>query len=234
MKNLALVAAAAAILTVAGAAKADVTIHTTQFLDTVTNVNGFEGMGFTDSWVGPYTEGGITVDYVGTINAAGKGIWTFYQASEGQYSWYENSGGLGYTKITLADGGDFSAIELDVGSGWGQAQNFQYRLMNNGQVVSTGIAGQAPGHGFSLFGFSGATFDELDVQVAANYQQFTEGAYDAGDYDYIRIGTFSDPNAGGGVGGVPEPAAWALMLVGFGGLGAVLRRRRAAFGSVVA
>jgi hypothetical protein len=26
-------------------------------------------------------------------------------------------------------------------------------------------------------------------------------------------------------GGVPEPAAWALMLVGFGGVGAVLRRR---------
>jgi hypothetical protein len=28
--------------------------------------------------------------------------------------------------------------------------------------------------------------------------------------------------------GVPEPAAWAMMLVGFGGLGAALRRRRAA------
>jgi hypothetical protein len=28
--------------------------------------------------------------------------------------------------------------------------------------------------------------------------------------------------------GVPEPTSWALMLVGFGGLGAVLRRRRAA------
>ncbi len=27
--------------------------------------------------------------------------------------------------------------------------------------------------------------------------------------------------------GVPEPAAWALMVTGFGGLGAVLRRRRA-------
>ena len=27
-------------------------------------------------------------------------------------------------------------------------------------------------------------------------------------------------------GGVPEPAAWALMLVGFGGLGAALRHRR--------
>jgi hypothetical protein len=29
-----------------------------------------------------------------------------------------------------------------------------------------------------------------------------------------------------GTGGVPEPASWALMLVGFGGLGAALRHRR--------
>jgi len=31
-----------------------------------------------------------------------------------------------------------------------------------------------------------------------------------------------------GAGGVPEPASWALMITGFGALGAVLRRRRAA------
>lgn len=30
----------------------------------------------------------------------------------------------------------------------------------------------------------------------------------------------------GAAGGVPEPAAWALMILGFGGVGAVLRRRR--------
>ena len=28
--------------------------------------------------------------------------------------------------------------------------------------------------------------------------------------------------------GVPEPSTWAMMLLGFGGLGALLRRRRAA------
>ena len=28
--------------------------------------------------------------------------------------------------------------------------------------------------------------------------------------------------------GVPEPATWAMMLVGFGGLGGLLRRRRTA------
>jgi hypothetical protein len=31
---------------------------------------------------------------------------------------------------------------------------------------------------------------------------------------------------GGGGGEVPEPATWAMMLVGFGGMGAVLRRNR--------
>ena len=28
------------------------------------------------------------------------------------------------------------------------------------------------------------------------------------------------------LGGIPEPGAWALMIVGFGGAGAMLRRRR--------
>lgn len=34
--------------------------------------------------------------------------------------------------------------------------------------------------------------------------------------------------ADGGAGAVPEPATWAVMLVGFGALGGALRRRRAA------
>lgn len=44
----------------------------------------------------------------------------------------------------------------------------------------------------------------------------------AGLYSIIT----SDGIGNGGAGGVPEPSVWALMLVGFGTLGAALRRRR--------
>ena len=37
-----------------------------------------------------------------------------------------------------------------------------------------------------------------------------------------------DNLAAGVAGAVPEPATWAMMLLGFGALGATLRRRRAA------
>jgi hypothetical protein len=35
-------------------------------------------------------------------------------------------------------------------------------------------------------------------------------------------------------GGIPEPSTWGLMILGFGGLGALLRRRRAELASAVA
>lgn len=48
---------------------------------------------------------------------------------------------------------------------------------------------------------------------------------DGGNARYIGIDNLS--RAGSTSGGVPEPAAWALMIVGFGGVGGLLRRRRA-------
>lgn len=48
----------------------------------------------------------------------------------------------------------------------------------------------------------------------------------------------TDPNAGGGVGLVPEPATWMMMILGFGCAGSLLRRRggasRRAWGTSVA
>lgn len=62
---------------------------------------------------------------------------------------------------------------------------------------------------------------------------------DTGNYDFVNYSPDGNESINwnligrgasrGGTGGVPEPASWALMLVGFGALGAVLRRRRFAF-----
>ena len=51
------------------------------------------------------------------------------------------------------------------------------------------------------------------------------GVANAGDYSFLfSDGIGNTPLDAGG--GVPEPSVWALVLLGFGGLGAALRRRR--------
>jgi PEP-CTERM motif len=66
-----------------------------------------------------------------------------------------------------------------------------------------------------------------NVLVTDGPQSLVVSGSSGGNGSYA--GTLSFESAGGiiiGVGGVPEPAAWALMIVGFGGVGAALRARR--------
>jgi hypothetical protein len=48
---------------------------------------------------------------------------------------------------------------------------------------------------------------------------------DASYQTYTRFG-FSDFSASGIARGVPEPATWAMMIIGFGAVGTAVRRRR--------
>lgn len=70
-----------------------------------------------------------------------------------------------------------------------------------------------------------------DVFFVADLRQCTGGA--EGTCSTGPVGATLKPpctdacGGGGGGGGVPEPATWAMMLLGFGGLGATLRRHRA-------
>jgi hypothetical protein len=95
---------------------------------------------------------------------------------------------------------------------------------------SDGGVGEITGSDTAFFNVGGA--NTLTVLVNATY----DGIYDAstpdglihGDFKYTGFGATSitvsyAPTTGAAT---PEPATWALMLVGLGGLGAVLRRSR--------
>jgi hypothetical protein len=205
-----------AVATSAGA----ITVETTDFITSPTAQNGFEGLGATSGFNGPdgYTEQGITVSYVGSPGQ----IWTDSQATpDGLYSWYPNGGSNGYTKVTF--GGTVTAVEFLAGSGWfgGTAVLF-YDVLLGGVSQASGSAGTVPNFesGFVFYGFSGGSFDEIRLQVRIDGgTSFNPTAYEAGAFDAFQIGD--------GNGAVPEPATWAMMILGFGLVGAAARRRTA-------
>lgn len=202
---------ALALMLAAGPAGA-LTVHTAPFITTVTNFTGFEGLGpiFGGDGVTSYSEDGINVDYVGS-----GAIWStaFSPAPEGLYTWYPDGSGIGYTRFTFAPATGF---QLLVSSGWFTATvSLAYEVLLGGVSIGSGIAGPAPNYlaGFVTYGFSGATFDEVRLQVTG-LGAFDPGAIEAGAYDSVTIGT-SDP--------VRAPAALALFGLALSGL--ALRRR---------
>lgn len=85
--------------------------------------------------------------------------------------------------------------------------NLSYIALNTstGQSISDSLAFDLTSLGSQVyFGFTGATGLSYAVQDVYDW-----------DLDVQPIVT-----------GVPEPTSWALMIAGFGGMGAVLRRRR--------
>ena len=79
--------------------------------------------------------------------------------------------------------------------------------------------------------FESNTFGLNAIGVhTADKDYFNSGFFGANFTNADNEGVFSTFSSGVigtvGAGGVPEPSTWALMLVGFGGLGASLRMRR--------
>ncbi len=140
----------------------------------------------------------------------------------------------------------------------GGTSSFALRILGNGDVLTAAgtkvlqynSAGTFLG-GYDITGVDGFFALNLDP----NGTSFWSGSYDNSTLYKFNIGTFglntSIQNIYTGVGqynlygvaiageitaggppptpGIPEPSTWAMMLLGFGGLGAMLRRRRAQF-----
>lgn len=70
-----------------------------------------------------------------------------------------------------------------------------------------------------------ASYAGGDWGIPAGVYVGFEDLYGGGDRDYDDL-RFVFTNVGGGEVAVPEPATWAMLITGFGLIGAVARRRR--------
>lgn len=91
-------------------------------------------------------------------------------------------------------------------------------------VSPTGVDVAAFIGGVSQITNSVGSFNFDATMTAGQKVNFAVGA--AGNYGFDSTGFALTATGPDPVGGVPEPAAWALMILGFGGAGAALRRRR--------
>lgn len=132
-----------------------------------------------------------------------------YTGPDQEYSWYGNT-------RTLVSGANLLTVSFKnawiQGTGAGSAN-----ISTMGQIPGTITSISSDVFNFDnstdfefAFGFSGG-----GLKVSPNGKNFN-------NFKVNGNGNFS-------AGAIPEPGTWALMILGFGGAGAMLRRRRAAF-----
>jgi hypothetical protein len=234
----------AMLLTVLSCAQASantITVESTNFISSPTYFNGFERIGprttyHPNSQYGfdlsfpfnrNYSEGGITVRDVMTINDPNVfGVHVGWAqpawGGDGNYNWY--SVGIGYTDIRLRNHGEIQSIQFLEGSGHLNNTDYvAYELLNHGVVVATGtildltsccIAGTGSGF-YQYIGFSGGGFNEVRIQGDQGLTAFNPLNPSTFAIDDIAVIPVQH--------GVPEPSTWAMMLIGFAGLGFAFR-----------
>jgi hypothetical protein len=104
-------------------------------------------------------------------------------------------------------------------SGLGTAFSSLSPLAQQAFFIGDGLTGDGTGSTQTFYVPTGATTLYLGLTDACNYNGAPNNCYTDNE------GYFTLTTNGVAAGGVPEPATWAMMLVGIGGLGAAMRRR---------
>jgi hypothetical protein len=196
-----LVAAAAALALSAGAASAAVTI-------TDANVPGNpeENIQLTQDTPGT-TILGVTNQTNTSVSFVGDEM--LNAPAQGQARIVAVDGGFSYLEIFLTNPNlGFTALELNINALADGMANFYAYSLSNVLLASTSLAIGANGENriniFTDGELLGRVVFDTTVDVVADVRQ-------------IRIG---------GVSAIPEPGTWALMIAGFGLMGAAVRQAR--------
>lgn len=209
MRNLLLSAAAATALALAAPAYADIV-----FLEQAGNGNlGTVHLDGTDDGTDTVVNG-TTTNNIGVIITGLENISVSANGGGQGQAWVVGTDGtLGALDIALASGFSFQEIDFNLNAPNGHNQPWD--------VTLTGYDQSGP----TTHTFTNITNNQAFDIAAINGEYLTHVSFSTSDIldgvGQIRIGGAAP------IGVVPEPASWAMMLLGFGGLGALLRRRRA-------
>ncbi|MEW5687847.1 MAG: PEPxxWA-CTERM sorting domain-containing protein [Pseudomonadota bacterium] len=155
------------------------------------------------------------------VNDPGFQLWSYLGATgiaeitiDGASYSYANGNPYGFSYIS-------AKIEPPVPPGWSYAVSST--LSGAGGSIALGYfsaANFAGSLGLAAFDYTLTDADRAFIGTEPNY-------WEGSDFKLaFRPDTYSLTSEPGSLAGVPEPASWALMITGFGGAGAMLRRRR--------
>lgn len=217
MKWLLAAAAAATLASAAFGASAATTVLTFEGVGDEASINNFYNGG-TDSAGDSGVNYGIsfTSDSLGIIEDSAGGTGNFSNPPSGKTVAFFLSGAGDTMNVAAGFDTGFSFYYADQVGFTGNVSVFD-GLGGTGSLLATLSLPSTP-NPYTVFVPVGVTFAGTAKSVvfggAANYIAF----------DDITLGSAT---AGGGApAGVPEPATWTMLLAGFGGIGALMRRRR--------
>lgn len=203
LKSLALAAAVALSL---GATTAGATIR----------VNDFESIGSATYAVNTvYAQQQLGVQYVGST--FGGDVFTQFHA-DGTYDFLSNGGGKGFFEIAPTDGSMMTSLDFRAGGTYAGLTLLYEELLADNTVVGIGSLGSLDPSALHSYTLTGV-FNKVRLQgiIGSAFQTTVLGPPEGGVFDGLKA-TVRDA--------VPEPTTWALLLVGFAGLGSMLRYNR--------
>jgi hypothetical protein len=154
--------------------------------------------------------------------------------------------GTGSVDLSISTDGTLGALDVGNITDWSitvseGGDSFTLNPGNSGQLINGGVFASATD---LVFDFSGSNFWLIQTPGTGSGQPFWcvqgNGCFDFAGPGEGVLASFDDFTftrsdyqgqvviASAGAGGIPEPATWALMIAGFGLVGAAVRRRAAA------